>query len=136
MNNKEFDRYYKIYYIDKKLIQRIARKLSFGDEELYNDLAQEGLWRLKNLEPEKAVRNKDAWIRQAIKFALIDYLRRNELHKYESLDRRLLAGEQIEKDPVTGDLRLISYNKDVRIDREFKEHGHSKRSVVEEDNYE
>jgi len=136
VTEKQFEKYYQRYYVDRKMIQRIARKLSMNDEELYKELVQEGLIRLWGLDLRKATKNEDAYIRQAIKFAIIDYLRRNSPNKYESLDARLLAGEQLEKDSATGELRLISSRQEVRLDREYRDHGNGRSTEIEEDLYE
>lgn len=107
--NPYFEEHYKIYFIERKLIQRIARKLSLGNEDLYEELVQEGLIRLWTLDPTRATSNLDSFIRQAIKFGLIDFLRSNKPKRHDSLDSRLLSGEQIEQDSATGELRLISH---------------------------
>lgn len=114
MTEKEFEFYYALYYVKLRVIQRIARKLALNDEELGQDLIQEGLMRLSRLNPEKANINTDAWIRQSIKFAMVDYLRKNNPQQYESLDIRLANGDQLEQDETTGDLRLISLRHDSR----------------------
>lgn len=136
MTSEQFEHYYQKYYVEKKSIQRIARKLSLNDEELYKELVQEGLVRLWELDLERATKNVDAYIRQAVKFALVDFLRRNAPSRYESLDSRLLAGEQLEKDAVTGELRLISSRRDVRLDREYRDLGNGRSADHDEDIYE
>lgn len=108
MDDVMFNEYYKKYYKKDRTIQGIARKLAKSDYELYQDLVQIGLETLWKLDPEKAKTNKDAWIRQAMRFRMIDHLRKLKLRNVESLDRRLENGEQIELDSVTGDIRLIS----------------------------
>lgn len=136
MDRRKFAKYYEKYYVKDKTIQRIARKMSMGDEELYNDLVQEGLQRLWIIKPEKAKKNPDAYIRQCIKFAMVDFLRHNDPERYESLDSRLLAGEQIEYDAAIGELRLISHRCEVRLDREFTDHGNGRLTETDEDSYE
>jgi RNA polymerase sigma factor (sigma-70 family) len=108
MNHQDFDFYYQLYFVKLRLVQRIARKLAREDDELAEDLIQEGLLKLSKLNPDKAKVNTDAWIRQSLKFAMVDYLRKNSPHRYESLDARLLDGDQLERDPVTGQLRLLT----------------------------
>lgn len=135
MDKRSFQKYYEKYYVKNKTIQRIARKLAMGDEELYHDLVQEGLMRLHILNPKKATKNPDAYIRQCMKFAMVDFLRHNDPEKYESLDSRLLSGEQIEHDTATGELRLISHRREVRLDREFNDHGNGRAMELEEDSY-
>ncbi len=107
MDNEMFSEYYEKYHEKDRTIQGIARKLAKSDYELYQDLIQIGLETLWKLDPEKAKTNKDAWIRQAMRFRMIDHLRKLKLRKVESLDRRLENGEQIEVDSITGDIRLI-----------------------------
>lgn len=136
MTNKQFEKYYQKYYIERKIIQRIARKFCLGNSELYKDLVQEGLIRLWELDPSKATSNPDSYIRQAIKFSMVDYLRHTEPEKYDSLDSRLLAGEQLEKDPLTGELRILSHRTDVRLDREFRDNGNGREVEIDEDTYE
>lgn len=111
MTNDEFYFYYDLYYVKLLVVQRIARKLATDDEELYQDLVQVGLIRLSKLVPSKATTNTDAWIRQSMKYAMVDYLRKNQPKHYESLDSRLASGDQIEEDEATGTLRLVSMKK-------------------------
>ena len=88
MTKEEFeDVYYPKY---KLLIAAIARRLAKTDHDLFGDLCQEGaiaLWRCK---PEKALKSPDTYITQAIKYRMIDYLRRhnkNDTTSIDSLDR-------------------------------------------------
>lgn len=45
---------------------------------------QEGTWRLKELRLDGVKSNPDAYIRQAVKFAMIDHLRKLHQDKYVS----------------------------------------------------
>jgi RNA polymerase sigma factor (sigma-70 family) len=117
-----FDEYYHKYFIKGKIVQRIARKYAGSDEDLYEDLVQEALMRLWELEPERASSNLDSWVRQALRNAIIDYLRKNNPRQYESLDARLLTGEQLERDAATGDLRLISTRRPRLLDLDRQHH--------------
>lgn len=96
MKEAEFNEYYDKYYIKNKTIQKIARKLSQQDLDLYDDLVQIGLMTLWMIDPSKAKTNKDSWIRQAIRFKMIDHLTEMDPRKYVSLDSKLEEGYQIE----------------------------------------
>lgn len=95
MRKREFEAYYDRY---KSVITAIARKLAGTDDELVADLEQEGAVALWRLQPSRATKNPDAWIRQALKFRMVDYLRKNDPRLYESLDERMEAGDQVEQD--------------------------------------
>ena len=109
MNEAMFNKYYQHYYVDQRIIQRIARKLAKSDHALYRELIQIGLITLWKLNPKKATKNEDAWIRQAMKFPMVDFLRKEcpTKPKIQSLDAKLEAGHQLEKDPDTGLPRLV-----------------------------
>ena len=110
MNNRTFQKYYTKYFIEDRIIQRLARKLAKSDTTLYDELVQVGLIALWKLDPKKALHNEDAWIRQALKNRMIDFIRK-ELPKkplIESLDGRLESGDQLEKNPDTGDFFIIT----------------------------
>lgn len=109
MDNEEFEWYYKKYYIEDRMIQRIARKKAGDNADLYQELVQEGLIKLSKLQPKKATKNKDAWVRTALRNGMVDYLRKHKPNKFVSLDTRLSYGDQLEKDPATGELRLFSH---------------------------
>lgn len=103
MRRKQFDQYYEKY---RSVITAIARKLGGRDDELVADLEQEGAMALWHLDTPPHT-NFDAMARQAIKFRMIDYLRRHNPQVYESLDALLEIGNQLEKD-ARGNLRLVS----------------------------
>jgi DNA-directed RNA polymerase specialized sigma24 family protein len=77
------------------VIRAIARKLAQTNDTLAEELYQEGIIALWNCDPSKARDNPDAYIRQALKFRMIDYLRRERIYHTESLDARLERGEQL-----------------------------------------
>jgi RNA polymerase sigma factor (sigma-70 family) len=107
MTNEEFvDVYYPKY---RHLIAGIARKYARNDEELFDDLKQEGAFALLKLRPERARVNLDAWIRQAIKFRMIDYLRKLRLRDTCSLQQFLENGSQVAADPDGGDAQIINW---------------------------
>lgn len=103
MTNDEFASYYDQY---KGVIAAIARKHARHDEELYKDLKQEGLFALFKLDLSRVRVNEDALIRQAIKFRMIDYLRKLSPESYESLQDRLENGGQVVIDEE-GEVTLI-----------------------------
>lgn len=109
MNEKTFNAYYKIYYVEKRTIQRIARKLAKNNQSLYAELVQIGLITLWKLDPKRATINEDSWIRQALKNRMIDFLRQEfkKKPKIQSLDVLLESGDQLEKDPETGLPHLV-----------------------------
>lgn len=106
MRTREFEKFYKRY---RATITAIARKLVGSDDEMVQDLEQEGAMALMKLDPRRATTNADAWIRQAIKNRMIDYLRKNKPPhiRLESLDARLESGDQLEQYP-SGDFHLIT----------------------------
>jgi DNA-directed RNA polymerase specialized sigma subunit len=104
MTNEEFE---KIYYPKyAKLIRALARKRAKRDEALYEDLEQVGRIALWNLDPSKAKTNEDAWIRQAIKFKMIDHLRKQRYKDLDSLDFCLNQGDQVSQDEF-GETQLV-----------------------------
>lgn len=113
MRNKEFSQYYYPRY--NTIITAIARKLGGTDDDLVDDLEQEGRIALLALDPSRATSNEDAWIRQALKNRMVDMLRKYNPRIYESLTRLLENGDQLERDEATGDVRLLSSRPDVQL---------------------
>ena len=105
MTNQEFEQLYYPKY--NTVIRAIARKLAQTNDTLAEDLYQEGLIALWKCDPRKAKDNLDAFIRQAVKFRMIDCLRRERLKMTESLDARLEGIEQLVMDEQ-GSLYLLS----------------------------
>ena len=101
MTNEEFEEYLPKYDLT---IKAIARKLAQTNDTLTEDLYQEGLIALWNCAPRRARNNPDAYIRQAIKFRMIDYLRRERIYSFESLEARLERGEQLVREGGEFDL--------------------------------
>lgn len=93
MTNEEFEGYYFEKY--RSVVKAIARKLARDDDALFEDLQQEGWLGLLQLDLSKANKNPDSWIRQAIRFSMIDALRASDPNKYSSLDRLLEQHFQI-----------------------------------------
>jgi DNA-directed RNA polymerase specialized sigma24 family protein len=96
MTNEEFETIYLPKY--DLTIRAIARKLAQTNDTLSEDLYQEGLIALWSCTPNRARDNPDAYIRQAIKFRMIDYLRKERIYITESLEARLERGDQIVSD--------------------------------------
>jgi len=106
VTNEDFEQVYYPKYVN--VIKAIARKLARRNTQLAEDLCQEGLIALWHLEPERARGNLDAFVRQAVKFRMIDYMRRERPAVFESLCARLERGDQMVQDPDTGDLHCIA----------------------------
>jgi DNA-directed RNA polymerase specialized sigma24 family protein len=109
MTTEEFETFYFPKY--DLTIRAIARKLAHTNDTLAEDLYQEGLVALWNCVPERARDNRDAYIRQSVKFRMIDYLRRERIYILESLDARLENGQQIVADAVGHPLIIDSGNR-------------------------
>jgi DNA-directed RNA polymerase specialized sigma subunit len=96
MTEKEFNEtYYPRYHED---IRSIARKYARTDNDLFDDLLQEGLQALFRCNMATVKTNESAFVRQAVKFRIVDFLRRMKLSKYESLDMHLKSGRQLAKE--------------------------------------
>jgi DNA-directed RNA polymerase specialized sigma24 family protein len=93
MTNQQFEEYYWPKY--DAAIRAISRKLAQTNDSLAEDLYQEGLIALWECDPAKAKTNPDAFIRQAIKFRMIDYLRRERFKVTDSLDTYVDSGMQL-----------------------------------------
>lgn len=94
MRTRDWVRYHKRY---EPAILGMARNLAGSDDALAEDLAQEGRTTLFMLDPSKAKRNRDAWVRQALWNRMVDFLRKYDPKRYESLDHRLSCGDQVER---------------------------------------
>ena len=94
MTKDEFEQTYYPKY--RTTITAIARKLGLRDDALVQDLEQEGAFALLKLDLSKPRTNPDAFIRQAIKYRMVDFLRQYNPAAHESLDARLEAGQQLE----------------------------------------
>lgn len=86
MTDEQFQPLYDKY---KDVITAIAVKLVNGHSTLVDDLVQEGLIALANLDFSKITRNESSFVRQAVKFRMIDFLRKEAPSRYESLDAML-----------------------------------------------
>lgn len=93
MTHEEFNEVYYPKY--NSTIKAIARKLAITHDALADDLYQEGLMALWLCTPAAAHKNPDAYIRQAIRFRMIDFLRREKISNFESLDHHLEKGRQV-----------------------------------------
>jgi DNA-directed RNA polymerase specialized sigma24 family protein len=104
VTKRQFQRYYDIY---RTSIAAIARKLGGRDDDLVADLEQEGALALWLLDLRAVSSNEDAYVRQCLKFRMIDHLRRYNPSAYDSLDAQLESGAQVDRDDDTGALRLL-----------------------------
>lgn len=93
MTNDEFTNVYFPRY--EGVIRAIARKLAYRNDALMEDLYSEGTIALWKVNPKKAKDNPDAYIRQAIKFRMIDRIRKERPGQMESLDLLLDHGHQV-----------------------------------------
>lgn len=130
MTNEDFDEVYYPKY--NSVIRAIARKLANTNDALTDDLYQEGLMALWLCNPQGAQRNQDAYIRQAVKFRMIDFLRREKLADKESLDLQLEHGRQV----VRGDDGALSLVRDKRSSRARDAALGNRAESFEDDEYE
>lgn len=108
MTHDDFNEVYFPKY--SSVIRAIARKLANTNDSLADDLYQEGLMALWLCNPKGAKRNQDAYIRQAVKFRMIDFLRREKLADKESLDLHLEHGRQVVRGD-DGNVNLVRHRK-------------------------
>lgn len=106
VTNAEFEQEYYPKY--KAKIRAIARKIAQQNDALVDDLFQEGCVALWELDLTQANTNLDAFIRQAVKFRMIDFMRRERPKLYESLTAHLERGDQVIRDEDTGEVRLLT----------------------------
>lgn len=95
MNAAQFDQYYKRY---ANVIKAIARKLARRDQELHDDLVQEGYILLWRMDLSRVKDNEDAWIRQACYNRMVSFLRPERRRMHESLDSLVDRGAQVVED--------------------------------------
>jgi RNA polymerase sigma factor (sigma-70 family) len=95
MTNEQFETYYKIYHSD---IQAIARRFARTDEDLFDDLFQEGRLALLAFDPAKVHSNEKACVLQAVRNRIIDWLRAEKRDRTESLNALIANGDQITAD--------------------------------------
>lgn len=123
MTNDEFTHVYYPKY--SAVIKAIARKLAQRNDALMEELVSEGMIALWKVEPAKARDNPDAFIRQAIKFRMIDWMRKERPDSSESLTPYLERGDQVVYDPDSNQPRMLRVrersHKDYFDDNE--EHG-------------
>lgn len=119
MTNQEFEQTYYPKY--ESVIKAIARKIAQRNDALMEDLISEGMIALWKLEPKKARDNPDAYIRQAIKFRMIDFVRKERPALFESLTPYLERGDQIVQDDDTHELRIVGGNALKSTKRQFLE---------------
>jgi DNA-directed RNA polymerase specialized sigma24 family protein len=121
MTEKEFNEVYYPRYLED--IRNIARKYAKTDNDLFEDLLQEGLLALFRCDIATVRSNESAFVRQAVKFRIVDFLRRSKIVLHESLDTHLQSGRQLAKD-MDGNF-MLTHNKRIirnRIRLEESEH--------------
>lgn len=129
MTNDEFEKVYYPKY--ETVIRAIARKIANKNDALMEDLVSEGMIALWKLDPAKAKDNQDAYIRQAIKFRMIDWFRKEKPAQYESLTSHLELGDQIVQDEDTKELKLVRM-RDLRQQKLFEDDDNSRAHQLEE----
>jgi RNA polymerase sigma factor (sigma-70 family) len=107
--------YNALYATYQSAIKAIARKYGNTDEGLVEDLEQEGMICLWKLDISKATVNPDSYVRNALRNRMIDFLRRENPLRHDSLDQRLSDGEDIERLP-DGKLILTLRRQDNMVD--------------------
>lgn len=113
MTNEEFNEYYPKY---AGVIRAIARKIAQQNSAIYDELEQAGCIGLWRCDPSRATDNPDAYIRQAIKFRMIDTMRQLNPKRWRSLTQALDNGAQVIRDEDTGELILIEARPQTRPD--------------------
>jgi len=131
MKKEEFETVYYPRY--RTVITAIARKLARSDDDLVQDLHQVGAIALFRLDVSKSLSNPDSWIRQAVKFKMIDFLRKNNPRAFDSLDAALENGDQLERSE-SGELvlRRTTIRAVYARRRAYTDEEPSKDEVVEE----
>lgn len=104
MDEKQFETYLSRYIND---IQALARKLAKRDQELFEDLVQEGRIALWGFNLARVRDNEDAWIRQSLYNKMVSFLRRERRHVFDSLDWLLERGAQVVVD-TGGEAHIVS----------------------------
>lgn len=103
MDDATFSRYLAKY---TDVIAAMARKLARSDEDLFEDLRQDGCITLWGLDVGVRRENEDAWIRKAIFNRMQQYLRRDNPKSRESIEPLLSAGYDIVTGSVQGQREL------------------------------
>lgn len=93
MDDKRFNEVYLPRY--RPVIEALARKVGRRNHELVEDLVQTGLIALWKLDPERAHKNEDAWIRTLLYNKMISVYRREKRRTNESLEVMLDRGAQV-----------------------------------------
>lgn len=122
MTHEEFNEVYYPKY--NSVIKAIARKLVKSNDTLLEDLYQEGLIALWMCNPQDAKKNPDAYIRQAVRFRMIDFLRRQKYTVTESLDAHMEAGRQVADGEAEGHWMVYQWTNSstTRKVRDVQEH--------------
>lgn len=105
MTNREFEEVYYPKY--KDAIAALARRFEHTDASLVEDLEQEGAIALWSLDLRRVKKNEASYIKQAVAFRMVDFLRKERPARFESLDAELLSWVRMEVDEDTGLLRIV-----------------------------
>lgn len=92
MTEAQFAAYYAKY---ESAIRAVARKVGKTDDDLVDDLYQEGLMSLWKLDFSKVHTNEKAFVLQAARNRMMDYWRQQKRNAHESLDVKLAQGDQV-----------------------------------------
>lgn len=87
-------------------IRAIARLIAKTNNDLCDDLYQEGIIALWKLDLAKVKKNERACVLQAARNRMIDFIRNEKRESAESLTVRFAQGDQVITDE-TGSIRLI-----------------------------
>ena len=111
MKHKQYTRLATVF---ESSMRGIAHKLAGRDATLVEDLVQVGHLALLSLDLRKAKRNTDAYIRQSMKFRMIDHLRKMRPRDYWPLDAFLEDGHDLVYDDDTGEVCMTRVTGDRR----------------------
>ncbi len=101
------EEYLPLYTKYRPVIIAIAMKLCNGQPDWVDDLAQEGFIALANIDVSKITSNESSFVRQSVKFRMIDFLRREAPARYESLEAMLESEQwELEYQPHTAEPRF------------------------------
>lgn len=127
MRTVTFERYYRKY---RWYIRSQANTLSRDDHMLAEDLEQEGMTALWQLDLRTVRKNEDAFIRQLVKYKMIDAVRRFRAKRYQVFVRDALSvgvrttrtdyeGDVVEH-PLFGGAEAAQVNPWEDVDRELE----------------
>lgn len=107
LSDADFQKYYRLYEDD---IRGVARTLARTNDDLCDDLYNIGLVTLWRIDVTTITRNERAFIRQAVRNRMTDFLRADRSKRYVSLDELLEGGDQVTYTPE-GSMHLLPGNR-------------------------